>query len=229
SAGSTAAQMAVAVAVLGRPKGLLRPAIATVLPTLKGGRVFLDVGVNADTEPGMLCQFARMGAAYAAILCDVAQPRVALLSNGTEEHKGNQLTQEAHQLLKQSGLNFIGNLEGRDILSGDYEVMVTDGFSGNIAIKSMEGAFTMLMTLLKRELSANWRTKLGAILVKPALNKIKNSLDYREYGGAPLLGVKGISIVCHGSSDAKAIAAAVGQARTCYHHQLAEKIAEAIS
>ncbi len=228
SAGSTAAQMGVAVAVLGRPKNLLRPAIATLLPTLQGNKIFLDVGVNADCEPAMLCQFGSLGAAYATVLGMGEHPQVALLSNGTEEHKGNRLAQEAHQLLKQTDLNFVGNREGRDILAGNYDVMVTDGFSGNIAIKSMESAFTLMTTVLKQELTANLRSKIGAALAKPALKQMKNTLDYRAHGGAPLLGVNGISIVCHGSSDATAIVASLEQARACYQNNLTQKIAEAI-
>ncbi|MCR4962525.1 MAG: phosphate acyltransferase PlsX [Firmicutes bacterium] len=228
SAGSTAAQMAVAVILLGKIDHLLRPAIAITLPSLEGQKIFLDIGVNADVEPPMLLQFAQMGAVYAQAIGVAEQPRVGLLSNGTEEHKGNTLTQEAYALLNRSDLNFIGNREGRDLLNGGYDVMVTDGFSGNIAIKSMESAFHLLTTILKKELTAGFSRKMGALLIKPALREMKKALDYQAYGGAPLLGVKGLSIVCHGSSGAEAIAASFQQARNCYQHRLTDKIAEAI-
>ncbi len=228
SAGSTAAQMAAAVILLGKIDHLLRPAIATTLPSLQGPKIFLDIGVNADIEPPMLLQFAQMGAVYAQAIGVADQPQVALLSNGAEEHKGNALTREAYALLGQSNLHFIGNREGRDLLIGNYDVMVTDGFSGNIAIKSMESAFHLMTAILKKELTAKFSRKIGAILIKPALNELKKALDYQVYGGAPLLGIKGLSVVCHGSSGAEAIVASFRQARSCYQHHLTDKIAEAI-
>lgn len=228
SAGSTAAQMAAATLLLGRIKGVTRPAIATMLPTLAGGRLLLDVGANADCTPEMLLQFAEMGAVYARQLLGIAAPRIALLSNGTEAHKGNKLTQAAYALINSSGLDFVGNREGRDILFGDYDVIVCDGMSGNIAIKSIEGAVAALMTMLKRELTANVRRKLGAALIKDGLRSAKAALDYQEYGGAPLLGVKGVSIVCHGSSEARAIVNAIALAGRCIESGFVARTADAV-
>lgn len=227
SAGSTGAQMAAATLLLGRIRNVERPAIGMVLPTLQGGRLLLDVGANADCTPQMLLQFAQMGAVYASQLLQADNPRVALLANGTEAHKGNKLTQAAYALIADSGLNFLGNREGRDILAGDYEVIVCDGMSGNIAIKSMEGAIAALMQMLKRELSANAKRKLGAALVRDGLRQVKRELDYQEYGGAPLLGVNGVSIVCHGSSQARALVAAAGVAADCVANQLVGKLSQA--
>jgi len=216
SAGSTAAQMASALLLLGRIKGIERPAIASELPSVDGkDRLFLDLGANSDCTPEQLLQFAVMGAVYSRVLQGITNPRVALLSNGTEECKGNQLTVAAHGLLAQSDLNFIGNLEGRDLLTGDYNVMVTDGFSGNIALKSLEGTAMTMMKLLKRELTASATRKIGAALVMPGLRNIKGLLDYKEHGGAPLIGIRGVSIICHGSSNSKAIKNAVVVALAC--------------
>ena len=228
SAGSTAAQMAAATLLLGRLKGVTRPAIATVLPTLSGARLLLDVGANADCTPEMLLQFAEMGAVYAEQLQGVSKPRIALLSNGTEAHKGNKLTQAAYALIKESGLHFIGNREGRDILFGDYDVIVCDGMSGNIAIKSIEGTVAALMSMIKHELTANFKSKLGAALIRDGMYRVKAALDYQEYGGAPLLGIKGVSIVCHGSSEARAITNAIRLAERCVKSEFVEKTAAAV-
>lgn len=216
SAGSTAAQMASALLLLGRIKGIERPAIASELPSVDGkSRLFLDLGANSDCTPKQLMQFAVMGSVYARVLQGEVDPRVALLSNGSEDCKGNELTVAAHKLLAQSDLNFIGNLEGRDLLTGNYNVMVTDGFSGNIALKSIEGTAMAMMSLLKRELTAGLMRKIGAALVMPGLRNIKGLLDYKEHGGAPLVGVRGVSIICHGSSNARAIKNAVAVALSC--------------
>ena len=227
SAGSTGAQMAAATLLLGRLKGCERPAISVIVPTLQGAKVLLDAGANADCTAELLLSFAKMGSIYGQML-GYEQPRIALLANGTEEHKGNNLTKEAYALIKDSGLNFIGNREGRDILAGDYEVMVCDGMCGNIAVKSMEGAFATMMTLLKKELTASLKTKIGALLVKDGLKNIKKFLDVDSYGGAPLLGVNGISIVCHGSSVARTIVEAANVARKCCDTGFVVKIAQAL-
>ncbi len=225
SAGSTAAQMASALLLLGRIKGIERPAIASELPSVDGkGRLFLDLGANSDCTPKQLLQFAVMGSVYARVLQGEANPRVALLSNGSEDCKGNELTVAAHKLMAQSDLNFIGNLEGRDLLTGDYNVMVTDGFSGNIALKSIEGTAMTMMSLLKRELTAGLKRKIGAALVMPGLRNLKGMLDYKEHGGAPLVGVRGVSIICHGSSNAKAIKNAVAVAVSCLEKDLIGKM-----
>ena len=229
SAGSTAAQMTAATLLLGRVKGVSRPAIGVMIPSRKGGRLLLDMGANADCTPEMLLQFAEMGAAYVRQLQEVAEPRVALLCNGTEAHKGNKLTQAAYALMEASGLNFLGNREGRDIAEGDYDVMVCDGMSGNIAVKSMEGAIKLLMTLLKEEMTSTFSRKIGAALVRKGFKSVKKNLDYQEYGGAPLLGVKGVSIVCHGSSKARAIVKAAEVAAKCVESALVEKLAGAVA
>lgn len=228
SAGSTAAQMAAATLLLGRIKGVDRPAIGGVIPTLAGGRLLLDIGANADCEPALLLQFARMGAVYARDVLGVENPRIGLLSNGTEAHKGNQLIREAHALIAASGLNFIGNLEGRDLLQGNYDVMVADGMSGNIAVKSSEGAIAALMSMLKREMTKSPLRQLGASLVKGGFDAIKRKMDYQQYGGAPLLGVNGVSVVCHGSSRALAIYNAAALAGKCVEGEFVEKLTAAL-
>lgn len=228
SAGSTAAQMASATLLLGRIKGVSRPALGTVIPTANGGKLLLDIGANPDCTPEMLLQFAQMGTAYATQLLEIEHPAVALLSNGTEAHKGNKVTLAAYDLLEQSGLRFIGNKEGRDVLVGDYDVLVADGMCGNITIKSIEGAVSTLMGLMKAELTATFTRKIGAALVKGGMRNVKRHLDYQEYGGAPLLGVKGVSIVCHGSSKEKALIKAVEVAVQCVEQTLVEKIAQAL-
>lgn len=220
SAGSTGAQMAAATLLLGRLNGVERPAIGTVIPTLEGGKFLLDAGANVDCGEEQLLQFARMGAIYAQRVQGTSRPRVALLSNGTEAHKGNKASKAAYALLQDSGLNFIGNLEGRDLLQGGYEVMVCDGMSGNIAIKSVEGAMTALMTVIKKELTATPKRALGASLVKDGFAQVKATFDYEEYGGAPLLGVGGLSVVCHGSSGPRAIYQALELAASCHNNDL---------
>jgi len=215
SAGSTGAQMSAAILLLGRVKGIARPAITVVLPTLQGGKVMLDMGANPDVKPEMLLQFAQMGVIYANIVRGVESPRVVLLSNGAEECKGNEVTVAAHKLLAASELNFAGNIEGRGIPKGDYDVLVCDGFAGNIVLKTMEGLNSALFSLLKEEFSRNLLRKTGAALVWRGLKNIKLRLDYAEHGGAPLLGVNGVSIICHGSSPARAIENAVKVAASC--------------
>ena len=228
SAGSTGAQMASATLLLGRLKGCERPAISIIVPTPEGPKLLLDAGANADCTPELLLSFAKMGDVYARQLLDYAEPRVGLLTNGTEDHKGNKLTAAAYALIKESGLNFLGNREGRDIMTGGYEVMVCDGMSGNIAIKSMEGAMSVMMSLLKKELTASLKTKIGALLIKDGLHNVKHFLDVDNYGGAPLLGVNGISVVCHGSSIAKTIFKAGEAAQKCYNSDFVNKLASAL-
>lgn len=229
SAGSTAAQMASALLQFGRIKGIDRPAISTVFPTIKGGKVLLDVGANTNVRPEQLFQFALMGKTYAEVILGIKNPGVALLSNGTEEGKGNDVIVEAHQLLKKANLNFIGNIEGRDIPAGEYDVAVCDGFVGNVVIKVSEGLGGLLFSLLKQEFERSLRTKIGAALVLPGLKNIKKMLDYAEVGGAPLLGVKGVSIICHGSSKKRAIQNAIRVARDCVSGKFIERIEESIN
>ena len=224
SAGSTGAQMACAMLLLGRCKGVDRPCIAIHVPG--GGRLLLDTGANVECTPELLEQFAHLGSVYMQVQEGIAEPKVALLSNGTEDHKGTPTVQAAHALLRESKLNFIGNLEGRDLLRGDYNVMVSDGFSGNIALKSTEGAALMIMDELKKGISQSFTRKIGALLIKPVLRGLKKSLDYKEHGGGPLLGVNGVSIVCHGSSDARAIENAIGLAERCVAGNFVGKVTE---
>ncbi|MDA8443326.1 MAG: phosphate acyltransferase PlsX, partial [Peptococcaceae bacterium] len=215
SAGSTGAQMAAALFGLGRLKGIERPAIATVLPTAQGGKLVLDVGANAEAKPEHLYQFGIMGSIYAEKILHIAQPKVALLNIGSEKTKGNELVLAAYSLLQQAPLRFIGNIEGREVPRGDADVVVCDGFVGNIVLKFAEGLADTLFKMIKAEITANPMRKLGAALVKPGLKELGRRLDYAEYGGSPLLGVNGVSIVCHGSSKAKAIKNAIKVAHEC--------------
>lgn len=228
SAGSTAAQMAAATLLLSRLKGVDRPGLGLVVPTVRGGRLLLDAGANAECTPQMLLQFAELGAVYAEQLLDIENPKIGLLSNGTEEHKGNSIIQQAYTLLQASTLNFIGNIEGRDILEGTCDVMVCDGMSGNIAIKSIEGTVNVLMTMIKKEFTASAKRKMGAALVMDGLRDIKRQLDYQEHGGAPLLGIGGVSVVCHGSSGPRAITQAIALAKRCVENDLVGKFRDAV-
>jgi glycerol-3-phosphate acyltransferase PlsX len=229
SAGNTGAVMMTAKLVIGTLPQVDRPALAAVLPTLTGrGTVILDVGANAECKPAHLYGFAVMGSLYSSVIVGVRHPRVGLLSIGEEEIKGNDLTKEAFKLLKKSPLNFVGNVEGRDMYTGDIDVIVCDGFTGNVALKVSEGVTETLMRLLKHELKASLQTKAGALLTKPAFRKFKQRVDYAEYGGAPLLGIKGITVICHGRSNAKAIRNAIGVARDYCVAGVNEKIAFAM-
>ncbi|OLN33331.1 phosphate acyltransferase PlsX [Desulfosporosinus metallidurans] len=226
SAGSTGAQMASALLGLGRIKGIERPAIATVLPTPEGGKLILDVGANMDATPEQLSQYALMGNIYAEKILRIPNPRIGLLNVGSEEGKGNDLTQKAYGLLKGAPLNFIGNVEGRDVPYGRADVVVCEGFVGNILLKTAEGLAGVLFQQIKEKITSNMVRKLGALAVKPGLKEIAQMMDYAEYGGAPLLGVNGISIICHGSSNAKAILNAIRVAQECMKIQLIEQIRE---
>ncbi|MDA8223738.1 phosphate acyltransferase PlsX [Desulfosporosinus sp.] len=226
SAGSTGAQMAAALLGLGRIKGIERPAIVTILPTPEGGKLILDVGANMDATPEQLCQYGLMGSVYATKILGIQNPRVGLLNVGSEEGKGNELTQKAYPLLKASPLNFIGNVEGRDVPYGRADVVVCEGFAGNILLKTAEGLAGVLFQQIKEKITSNMVRKLGALAVKPGLKEIAQMMDYSEYGGAPLLGVNGISIICHGSSKAKAIFNAIRVARECVQVNLIEQIRE---
>ena len=209
SAGNTGAAMAISMFVIGVLSGVDRPAIAAVLPSLRGYTVLLDVGANVGPKPWHLLQFAIMGNAFARDILGVDTPRVGLLSIGEEEGKGNDLTREAYEQLKTSSLNFVGNVEGRDIYNGSCDVIVTDGFTGNVALKISESLAEMLGAMIKEELTRDVRSKLGAALAMPAFSRFRKRVDYTEMGGAPLLGIDGGAIICHGSSPAKAIKNAV--------------------
>ena len=206
TAGNTGAAMASAKMVLGSLSGVARPALATVLPTTAGTPcVFLDVGANVDCDANNLLQFAVMGHMYAQNVLHVANPRVGLLSIGEEESKGNALTREALPLLRELGLNFIGNVEGRDLYNGHADVIVTDGFVGNVALKTSEGVIKLVTTTLRESLKSTVTAQVGALLSRKAFANFKKRFDYSEYGGAPLLGVRGVCIVGHGSSNERAI------------------------
>jgi glycerol-3-phosphate acyltransferase PlsX len=215
SAGSTGAQMTSSIMYLGRIKGIKRPAIATLMPTLAGPKVILDIGANTDSTPENLLQFAYMGSLYAEKILDFKVPSVALINIGTEKTKGNQLIQQAYELLAESKLNFIGNIETRDITAGIADVLICDGFLGNSLIKFAEGIASTFEQMLKKELSKNAFRKIGALTLLPSLKGFKKAFDYSEYGGAPLLGVNGVSIVSHGSSKATAIRNAIKVAAQC--------------
>ncbi|MCL1851444.1 MAG: phosphate acyltransferase PlsX [Peptococcaceae bacterium] len=215
SAGSTGAQMAAALLTLRRIPGINRPAICTVLPAPAGPKTLLDVGANPDADAENLYQFALMGSIYAQHILKTPHPRIALLNIGSEEGKGNKLAQQTYTLLKNSPLNFTGNIEGRDLLQDKADVYVCDAFVGNIALKTLEGLSSHFFSTLKEKMTASIVRKIGAAMIMPALREIARSFDYSDYGGAPLLGVNGTSIVCHGSSNAKAIMNAVRIAKEC--------------
>ncbi len=211
SAGHSGASMSLATLRLGRLKGVLRPAIATLMPNTTSKTLFLDVGANTDCKAENLFQFAIMGDAYAKEIMKISKPRLALLSNGEEECKGNELTKEAHQLIKQIP-SFVGNAEGRDIFNGEVDVLVCDGFDGNVILKACEGVATAIIHILKNEIKQSLISKIGALLMKPSFKRLKKHIDWQEYGGAPLLGVNGCVIISHGKSDARAIKNAIFQA-----------------
>lgn len=229
SAGSTGACMAAATLVMGRIKGVQRPAIATVMPTAGPPTVMLDVGANADCKPEHLLQFAFMGAAYASVVLGVVGPRVALLNIGEEPTKGSILAQEAHQLMVAKVPNFIGNIEGRDVLAGLTDVVVTDGFTGNVALKLLEGTSKILLSQVRDAITGSPVAKTAAAVLRPALNRLKDRLDPDTYGGAPLLGVDGVCIIGHGSSKAKAVSNAIRVAAQAGRGGLTDQIAQAIA
>ncbi len=220
SAGNTGAVMAISKMVFGSVPGVDRPALATVLPTLTGHAVLLDVGANVACKPHHLVQFAVMGHLFSKKIVGVSNPRVGLMSVGEEESKGNELTKEVHKVLKQLHLNFIGNVEGRDIYNGRADVVVCDGFTGNVALKTSEGLIEAVLKLLKEELSRNLQVKVGALLSKQSFKRLKKRLDYSEYGGAPLLGLRGVSIICHGRSSSNAIKNAIRVAKEFAENQV---------
>jgi len=211
--GNSGGALAAALFGLGRIRGIKRPALSTIYPTTPGLCFMLDVGANTDCKPEYLLQFAHMGVAYAERVLGIANPRVGIVSNGEEEGKGSILVQEAYQLLKESGLNFIGNVEGKDIPAGMADVVVTDGFTGNVIGKLSEGLAASLLGIIKEEVKKSPLATVGALLSRPAFNRVGKRLDYAEFGGAPLLGVDGVVIVGHGRSNAKAVKNAVRVAK----------------
>lgn len=229
SAGNTGACMAAATLGMGRIKGVSRPAIATVVPTAGPPVVMLDVGANADCKPEHLLQFAHMGAAYASVVLGVEAPRIALLNIGEEPEKGSMLAHDAHALMAEQVPGFIGNIEGREVLAGVTDVIVTDGFTGNVALKLLEGTSKILLGQVKDAMTSSPLNTLAAAVLKPSLGRLKDRLDPDTYGGAPLLGVAGICIIGHGSSNARAVANAIRVAVQASRGGLTDRIAAAVA
>lgn len=230
SAGNTGALMAGGLFKVGRIEGVSRPALATTLPTIDGkGFLMLDLGANADAKPENLVQYAIMGDIYAKKVRGIKNPRVGLLNIGTEDKKGNELTKNVFNLLKEANLNFIGNVEARDLLNNVADVVVTDGFTGNMVLKSIEGTAGAMMSMLKEAFMASSKTKIGALLMKNELKKLKNKLDYSEHGGAALFGLQSSVIKAHGSSNATAIYSAIRQASTMVEHDVISIIKKTIA
>ncbi len=229
SAGNSGAVMAGSLMTFGRIEGIDRPAIASYMPTVSGRVLVLDLGAVTDPKPAILVQFALMGQIYSRYVLDVANPSIGLLSNGEEPGKGNQLTLAAHQLLKETpGIRFHGNVEGKDIPLGTVDIVVTDGFTGNVALKTAEGTATLLFEILRAELSSSVLRKLASLLLRPAFRSMRSRLDYAEVGGAPLLGVAGTAIIAHGRSNERAIENAIGVALRSSEQHLPARIAERI-
>jgi len=229
SAGHTGAAMTSAYMVLGTIEGVTRPALAAIVPNARDHTVLLDVGANVDSKPAYLREFAVMGHFYAQMVFGLDAPRVGLLSIGEEEGKGNELTKETFRVMKETGVNFIGNAEGRDIYNGNCDVVVCDGFIGNVVLKASEALGEMVFKLIKTEMTQSLTRKIGASLAKGGFMAMKRRMDYSEYGGAPLLGVKGGCIVCHGRSNAKAIKNAVRVAYSFAVNKMDQKIQEKIT
>ncbi len=230
SAGNTGALMATGLLVIGRMEGIQRPGLAPMLPTMDGSGVLaIDLGANMDAAPEHLLQYAIMGSIYRQKMHGLAKPRVGLLNVGTEEMKGNELTKAAYPLLKQAPIHFAGNVEARDVLQGVCDVLVCDGFVGNILLKALEGTAGAIFSTLKAEFTRTIPAKLAAAVLKPGLTRFKKKLDYTEHGGAPLLGINGVCIKSHGSSDANAIKNAVRQARIALSSGLVQSIGAEIN
>ncbi|MEW4369190.1 phosphate acyltransferase PlsX [Paenibacillus kandeliae] len=230
SAGNTGALMTTGLLVVGRIKGIERPALAPIIPTIDGkGVLALDLGANMDAKPEHLAQYALMGSIYREKVQGVSNPRVGLLNVGTEAKKGNELVKEAFPLLEAQPIHFVGNVESRDVLNGVCDVLVCDGFAGNILLKAMEGTASTIFSLLKQQFSKSLKTKLAAALVMPELRGLRDSFDYKEHGGAPLLGLNGLVLKGHGSSDASAIKHAVRQARIAISNNLVSSISQEVT
>lgn len=228
SAGNTGAMLAAGLLELRRIPGVRRPAIAVTIPARRGPSVLLDSGANADARPEDLVQFAHMGAVFAEEILDVHEPTIRLLSIGEEAEKGNQLTLEAHDLLQASDLNFIGNTEGRDLIAGAADVVVTDGFTGNIALKLLEGTIGNVLEAFRAEITASLRGRIGGLLIRPGARRLRERLDPDTYGGAYLLGLRGLAVIAHGNSSQRAIANAVRLAARGVEHDVVGRLAQRI-
>jgi glycerol-3-phosphate acyltransferase PlsX len=229
SAGSTGAMLAAGLVLLRRVPGVRRPAIAVPIPSRTGPSILIDAGANADCRAEHLLQFATMGAVFAEEILGIARPQVRLLSIGEEPEKGNQLTLEAHELLAASDLDFRGNAEGRDILEGAADVLVTDGFTGNVALKAVEGTIRTLLDSLREEITATTTGTLGGLLIRPAGRRLRKRLDPDTYGGAYLLGLRGLVVIAHGNSSATAIANAIRLAARGVDHDVVGRLATRLS
>jgi glycerol-3-phosphate acyltransferase PlsX len=229
SAGNTGAVLAASLLHIRRLPGVHRPGIAIVIPTRNGPSVLIDAGANADARPEHLVQFGHMGALFAEEILGISDPDVRLLSIGEEDEKGNQLTLEAHELLRASGLRFGGNVEGRLLLEGGTDVIVADGFTGNVALKTLEGTIRTLLSGLRDELDSSARGKLGGFLIRPAARSVRERLDPETYGGGYLLGLNGLVVVAHGSSSRVAIANAIRMAARGVDHRIVERLQERLS
>jgi phosphate acyltransferase len=229
SAGHTGASVMAAHAAFGLLPGVDRPALATIIPTRKKPAVLLDAGATVGCRPPHLVQFAVMGSGYARVALGLAAPRVGLLSVGEEETKGNDLTREAHRLLKDAPINFIGNVEGRDVYAGDADVIVCDGFTGNVVLKLSEGLVETIETLLRDELAATFSGRMGSVLSWQAFRRFRRRVDYSEYGGAPLVGLNRLCIVGHGRSSSKAVANAVTMAVRAVHEDLLGRLSKGVA
>lgn len=228
SAGNSGATLAAAIRKLGRLKNVARPGIASIFPTLKGPVVIMDVGANVECRPAHLYQFAVMAGSVSSMYRS-ENPRVGLLTIGEESGKGNALVKEAYDLLSKSTLNFIGNVEGRDVFRGDVDVIICDGFVGNICLKISEGLAEAVMKMLRDEILKSFLAKIGYLLARPAFRRFKKRVDYAEYGGAPLLGINGTGIVCHGKSNAHAIKNALREAMKMEQMNINEVISRNLS
>lgn len=228
TAGNTGGAMAIGLARLGRIKGVRRPALTVLFPAKGGYCVVLDIGANAECKAEYLLQFALMGAVYAELVLGVENPRVGLISNGEEAGKGNNLVRESYPLLENSGLNFIGNIEGKELFGGEVDVSVTDGFTGNVLMKGVEAAAKLITERLRGEMMASPLTMLGGLLARPAFRALRKDFDPREVGAAPLLGLNGLVFVAHGRSDAKAIFSAIRLARQSVEVGLLESLGKAV-
>jgi phosphate acyltransferase len=226
SAGNTGAMLAASLLYIRRLPGVHRPGIAIVIPTKRGRSVLIDAGANADARPEHIVQFAVMGAVFAEEILGVVEPEIRLLSIGEEAEKGNQLTLDAHELLRAADVRFGGNTEGRTLLEGDADVIVTDGFTGNVALKTLEGTVKSLLDALRSELEASARGKLGGALIRPAARALRDRLDPETYGGGYLLGLKGLVVIAHGSSSRVAVANAIRLAARGVEHRVTERLQE---
>jgi glycerol-3-phosphate acyltransferase PlsX len=228
SAGNSGVTMASALFVLGKSKGVDRPAIAATMPTLKGLFILIDAGANVDCNAENLLQFGLMGSSYCKVIFGKREPKVALLSIGEEDVKGNELTREAFKRLKDTNLNFTGNIEGKDVFSGNADVVVCDGFIGNVVLKTSEGLADIIIKMLKREVAGIAAGRIGYLFMKPALKNFRKRTDYAEYGGAPLLGINGTCIISHGRSSSRAIRNAIRVAAEFSRKKVHEIISEEI-